>query len=184
MDHIGVLIDHFWLLKQDMVIKLGFALLAQLRLHTPVQRKTKYSKEAAGEIPPRWTRKEICIPCQNKNHTNNAPATPKDPLPVSTADEPVFSTCWGMIPGSLPPSEVVSSVSVEWTLEDFWVVIVGWVTRTVLVEATAITEVVGKISADEKLEGAVVDNVGVVVVVDSVLAVLYFFTSLRKARNQ
>ena len=93
MDHIGVLIDHFWLLKQDMVIKLGFALLAQLRLHTPVQRKTKYSKEAAGEIPPRWTRKEICIPCQNKNHTNNAPATPKDPLPVSTADEPVFSTC-------------------------------------------------------------------------------------------
>ena len=93
MDHIGALIDHFWLLKQDMVIKLGFALLAQLRLHTPVQRKTKYSKEAAGEIPPRWTRKEICIPCQNKNHTNNAPATPKDPLPVSTADEPVFFTC-------------------------------------------------------------------------------------------
>lgn len=57
-------------------------------------------------------------------------------------------------------------------------------TRTVLVEATAIAEVVGKISADEKLEGAVVDNVGVLVVMDSVLAVLYFFTSLRKARNQ
>ena len=57
-------------------------------------------------------------------------------------------------------------------------------TRTVLVEATAITEVVGKISTDEKLEGAVVDNVGILVVVDSVLAVLYFLTSLRKARNQ
>lgn len=57
-------------------------------------------------------------------------------------------------------------------------------TRTVLVEATAIREVVGMMSADEKLEGAVVDNVGVLVVVDSVLAVLYFFTSLRKARNQ
>ena len=57
-------------------------------------------------------------------------------------------------------------------------------TRTVLVEATAITEVVGKISADEKLEGAVVDNVGVLVVVDSVLGVLYFFASLRKTRNQ
>lgn len=57
-------------------------------------------------------------------------------------------------------------------------------TRTVLVEATAITEVVGRISADEKLEDAVVDNVGVLVVVDSVLVVLYFFTSLRKARNQ
>ena len=93
MDHTGALIDHFWLLKQDMVIKLGFALLALRRLHTPMQRKIKYSKEAAGEVPPRWTSKEICIPCQNKNHTNNAPATPKDPLPVSTADELVLSTC-------------------------------------------------------------------------------------------
>ena len=54
----------------------------------------------------------------------------------------------------------------------------------VLVEAIAITEVVGKIRADEKLEGAVVDNVGVLVIVDSVLGVLYFFASLRKTRNQ
>ena len=53
-----------------------------------------------------------------------------------------------------------------------------------LVEAITITEVVGKIRADETLEGAVVDNVGVLVIVDSALGVLYFFTSLRKARNQ
>ena len=54
----------------------------------------------------------------------------------------------------------------------------------VLAEAIAITEVVGKIRADETLEGAVVDNVGVLVIVDSVLGVLYFFDSLRKTRNQ
>ena len=125
MDHTRFLIDHFWLLKQDMVIKLGFALLAQPRLRTLVQRKIKYSKEAAGEVPPHWTSKEICIPCKNKNHTNNAPATPKDPLPVSTADETVFSTCWGVFTEGLSPPEVVISVSVEWTLVDFRVVIVG-----------------------------------------------------------
>lgn len=53
-----------------------------------------------------------------------------------------------------------------------------------LVEAIAITEVVGKIRADETLGGAVVDDVGILVIMDSVLGVLYFFASLRKARNQ
>ena len=53
MDHTRVLTDHFGLLKLNMVIKLGFVLLAQLRLHTPVKRKIIYTKEAAGEVPPR-----------------------------------------------------------------------------------------------------------------------------------
>ena len=62
-------------------------------------------------------------------------------------------------------------------------------TSTVLLEAIAITEAVGKIFADEMLEGVVVDSFGIlvaVVITAFVLddRVLYSFPSLRKTRNR